>query len=84
MSIFETIIIAIVEGLTEFLPVSSTDYCPKLVGSRKHGVCEGIHLHHPIWCHTFGSGPLLEAILPTEPYTCSRGRQWFTTLFAQI
>ena len=85
MSIFETIIIAIVEGLTEFLPVSSTGHmiiAQNLLGGRKYRICEGIYLYHPIRCHPFGRCALLETILPTEPHSSSRRCQWITTLLA--
>ena len=58
------------------------DYRPKSLGGREYGICQGIHLHHPVRCHPVGSGALLEAFLPTEPHSGSRRCQRLATLLA--
>lgn len=72
LTTFETIIIAIVEGLTEFLPVSSYgthDYNTKHTGSREYGICEGFYSYYPVWRDSFGCLPLLETVLPVEQHS---------------
>ena len=68
MTWLETVIIAIVEGLTEFLPVSSTGHM--IITQNLLGVPQGdpfvhafTYVYHPVWCHPVGGMPLLEAFL---------------------
>ena len=65
LTTFETIIIAIVEGLTEFLPVSSTGHMIITQNS--------VYCHYPVWRDSFSGLSLLEAFFPVESYTGSCG-----------
>ena len=73
MDWIETVIIAIIEGLTEFLPVSSTGHM--IIAQNLLGVPQGDPF--PVWCHLIGGLPVLEALLQIRPYTCSRGQLAF-------
>ena len=68
MDWLQTIIIAIVEGLTEFLPVSSTGHMiitQNLLGLDAASLSESDKAFvHPVWCHSLGGLPLLETFLP--------------------
>ena len=59
MTWIETVIIAIVEGLTEFLPVSSTGHM--IITQNLLGIPQGDPFVH---AHPVGGMPLLEALLP--------------------
>ena len=67
MDFIQTLIISIVEGLTEFLPVSSTGHMiitQNLLGVHK--VTLFVHAFTFIiqfWCHSFGGVSLLETLL---------------------
>lgn len=72
MDWIETLIVAIVEGLTEFLPVSSTGHM--IIAQNLLGVPQGdpfvrFHIYHSVWCHPLGGVSLLEEILPVRPFT---------------
>ena len=61
MDWIETVIIAIVEGLTEFLPVSSTGHM--IITQNLLGVPQGDPFVHSVWCYPVGGMSLLEAFL---------------------
>ena len=85
LSTLEVIIIAIVEGLTEFLPVSSTGHMiitQNLLGYREYGVCESLYGDYTVWCNSFSGLAVLEALFPSEPYTGSGGDFRIETLSA--
>lgn len=66
MTTLQAIILAIIEGITEFLPVSSTGHM--IIGSSLMGIAEQpltktFYSSHSVWCHTFSSDVVLEKIL---------------------
>ena len=70
LTTIQTIIIAIVEGLTEFLPVSSTGHMiitQALLGVE-YRICKSVYGDYSVWCYSFGSLPLLEAFFPFKSY----------------
>ena len=72
LTTFETIIIAIVEGLTEFLPVSSTGHM--IITQNILGVESTEFVKAFTVIIQFGAIlSLLEAFFPVEPYTGSCG-----------
>ena len=79
MNIFETIIIAIVEGLTEFLPVSSTGHM--IIAQNLLGVESTDFV---VWRHPLCTGTLLETFLPTQPHTPPRRDSCNKAFLAQI
>jgi undecaprenyl-diphosphatase len=65
MTIFETLVIAIVEGLTEFLPISSTGHM--IIASSIMHISEDdftklFEVSHTVWRHPFCGGVVLEKI----------------------
>ena len=63
LSTLEVIIIAIVEGLTEFLPVSSTGHMiitQNLLGIESTEFCESLYGNHTVRCNPFGGLAVLE------------------------
>ena len=64
MDLFQTIIIAIVEGLTEFLPVSSTGHM--IITQHLLGVEQGnpscFYFHHSVWSYSFSCLFVLEEV----------------------
>lgn len=87
LNLLQTIIIAIVEGLTEFLPVSSTGHmiiAQNMLGVKKHRVRKGIYLYHPVRCHPVGCSALLETLFPAEPHTGSRRKRRIATFSPQV
>ena len=85
LSLFQTIVIAIVEGLTEFLPVSSTGHM--IITQHILGVestdfvkaftfiirfCQGFYIYYPVWCNPVGGMFILEKLFPSQPYSHAR------------
>lgn len=73
LSTLEVIIIAIVEGLTEFLPVSSTGHMiitQNLLGIESTEFVKAF-TDHTVRCNPFGGLAVLETFLPSEPYSGS-------------
>ena len=69
MTIFETIVIAVVEGLTEFLPISSTGHMI-IASSILHISTDPFTKLFEIaiqFGHSFSGGFILEEILLTQP-----------------
>jgi undecaprenyl-diphosphatase len=58
MNIFHVIVLAIIEGLTEFLPVSSTGHM--VVASSMMGIGKDEFVKR----HTISSGTLFQALFP--------------------
>ena len=76
LTTFETIIIAIVEGLTEFLPVSSTGHMiitQNILGVESTEFVKSIYCNYSVWRNSFSCLPLLETFFPVESYTGSCG-----------
>ena len=74
MTVFEAIVIAVVEGITEFLPISSTGHMiitESLLGMNIRRVHQSLHSEHPVWGHPFGSGFVLATLLQSWSSTKS-------------
>ena len=87
MGIFETIVIAIVEGLTEFLPVSSTGHM--IIAQNLLGVESTEFVKAFTFIIQFGA--ILSVVVlywkrffPTQSYTCTGGLNSYSTVFAQV
>jgi hypothetical protein len=65
MDIFQAIVLAIVEGITEYLPVSSTGHmiiASSMMGIAANDFCEDVYCCHSIWRNFICNCIVLETV----------------------